>query len=141
MLTKSSALVLVMLAFLFLCFLCVYADSRCLTGKDGVVHLEMEARPLTIELRPGVFFDAWGYCLKGDAPTVPGHTIKVKEGTKVKILFRNKLTVPASIHPHGVKYTTANEGANIAGNPASIVEPGDSRVFEWDTAGTPGTWF
>lgn len=143
MLNKSAALVPVVLAFLFLflCFQCLYADIRCLTGKDGAVHLEMEAKPLTIEPRPGVFFDAWGYCLKGDVPTVPGPVIKVREGTKVKILFRNKLTVPASIHPHGVKYTTANVGVNIAGNPASIVAPGDSRIFEWDTAGTPGTWF
>ena len=119
-----------------------YAGIPCLApGKDGCVNLEMEARPVSIELRPGVFFDAWGYCLKGQPPTVPGPAIKVREGTKIRIHFTNKLTVPASVHPHGVKYTVSNDGAHIAGNPTSIVEPGGSRVFEWDTSGTPGNWF
>jgi hypothetical protein len=101
----------------------------------------MEARPIGIELRPGVFFDAWAYCLKGQKPTVPGPTIKVEEGTKLVIHFTNKLPVPASVHPHGVKYTIANDGAHVAGNPTSIVGSGHSRTFEWDTTGTPGTWF
>jgi len=119
----------------------VHAAIPCLPGNDGTVTLEMEARPVLIEPRPGVFFDAWGYCLKGGEPTVPGPTLKVKEGTKIRIHFTNKLTVPASVHPHGVKYTIENDGAHIAGNPGSIVEPGGTRTYEWDTTGTPGTWF
>ncbi|GAB64219.1 MAG: hypothetical protein DWB56_06335 [Candidatus Jettenia sp.] len=118
-----------------------YAEIPYLVGKDGVLNLEMEARPVDLELRPGVFFDAWGYCIKGEKPTVPGPTIKVKEGTKVRIHFTNKLTVPSSIHPHGAKYTVASDGAHIAGNPDSIAAPGYSGTFEWDTSGTPGTWF
>jgi hypothetical protein len=125
--------------FLWLCH--GYAEIPCLSGKEGIVSLEMEARPVTLELRPGIFFDGWGYCLKGEKPTVPGPTIKVREGVKIRIYLTNKLTVPVSIHPHGVKYTVADDGAHIAGNPTSIVEPGNSRVFEWDTSGTPGTWF
>ncbi len=132
---------LVMWVCLFLGFQRVYAAIPYLTGKNGVVELEMEARPVGIELRPGIYFDAWGYCLKGQMPAVPGPTIKVREGTKLRIHLTNKLTVPASVHPHGVKYTIANDGAHIAGNPTSIVEPGNSRIFEWDTTGTPGTWF
>ncbi|OHB88102.1 MAG: hypothetical protein A3C38_05910 [Planctomycetes bacterium RIFCSPHIGHO2_02_FULL_50_42] len=112
-----------------------------LEGRNGVVELDMEARPVGIELRPGVYFDAWAYCIKGQEPTVPGPTIKVREGTKIILHFTNKLDVPASVHPHGVKYTAANDGAHVAGNPTSIVEPGLSRTFEWDTSGTPGTWF
>ncbi|MDR4508323.1 MAG: multicopper oxidase domain-containing protein [Candidatus Brocadiaceae bacterium] len=119
-----------------------FAEIPCLLPDwDGVVTLEMEARPVTLELRPGVYFDAWGYCIKGEHPTVPGPTIKVREGTKIRIRFTNKLAVPASVHPHGVRYTIASDGTHIAGNHASIVEPGEARIFEWDTAGTPGTWY
>lgn len=141
MLKQSQIFLLSVLVCLFLILKVGYAEIPRLIGKDGVVNLEMEARPVAIELRPGVFFDAWGYCLKGENPTVPGPTIKVREGTKIRIHFTNKLTVPASVHPHGVKYTVSNDGAHIAGNPASIVMPGESRIFEWDTTGTPGTWF
>lgn len=132
---------MIMLAYLCLSFRYGYAEIPCLTENDGVVYLEMEARPVALELRPGVFFDAWGYCRKGEKPTVPGPAIKVREGAKVRIHFTNKLPVPASLHPHGVKYTAANDGAHIAGNPTSTVEPGYSRTYEWDTTGTPGTWF
>lgn len=120
---------------------CIYAEIPFFLDKNGIVDLEMEARPVAIELRPGVFFDAWGYCLKGERPAVPGPAVKVKEGTKVRIRFTNKLSVPSSLHPHGVKYTAAHDGANVSGNPSSIVEPGYSKIFEWDTSGTPGTWF
>lgn len=141
MLKQSRIFLLSVLVFLFLIHKVGYAEIPCLIGTNGVVNLEMEAKPVAIELRPGVFFDAWGYCLKGQPSTVPGPTIKVREGTKIRIHFCNKLTVPASVHPHGVKYTVANDGAHIAGNTTSIVEPGGSRVFEWDTSGTPGYWF
>jgi FtsP/CotA-like multicopper oxidase with cupredoxin domain len=141
MFTRWVVFGLIITALLFLHISRIYAEIPCISGKDGIVYLEMEARPVALELRPGVFFDAWGYCIKGEKPTVPGPTIKVREGTKVKVHFTNKLAVPASVHPHGVKYTAANDGAHIAGNPTSTVEPGHSRTYEWDTSGTPGTWF
>lgn len=105
-----------------------------------VVEFEIEAKRIPLEIRPGIFFDAWAYGLKGKKPTVPGPTIHVKEGTRVKIHFTNHLSVPASIHPHGVKYTIEHDGAHLAGNPNTIVLPGGSRTYEWDTDGAPGTW-
>ncbi|MCF6157950.1 MAG: hypothetical protein E3K32_05120 [wastewater metagenome] len=129
-------------------FFCLFAlSSNGYTGipyhpeEDGVVYLEMEARPVSLEIRHGVFFDAWGYCMKGEVPAVPGPVIKVKEGTRVKIRLTNILPVSTSIHPHGVKYTAAHDGAHVAGNPASIVASGYSGVFEWNTSDTAGTWF
>ena len=120
MFIKLGTYLIVVFVLLSLWFRYGYAEIPCLAGKDGIVALEMEARPVAIELRPGIFFDAWGYCLKGEKPTVPGPTIKVREGTKIRIHLANKLSVPAAVHPHGVKYTTANDGAHIAGNPTSM---------------------
>lgn len=141
MLRQSRIFLLMVIVCLFFILKNGYAEIPYLAGTGGVVSLEMEARPVALELRPGVFFDAWGYCRKGEKPTVPGPTIKVREGTKIRVHFTNKLAVPASLHPHGVKYSAANDGAHIAGNPTSTVEPGHSRTYEWDTSGTPGTWF
>ncbi|MCF6148029.1 MAG: multicopper oxidase domain-containing protein [Candidatus Kuenenia sp.] len=138
---RLNICIFVAIICIFLCISKGFAEIPFLPERDGIVELEMEARPVVIEPRPGIFFEAWGYCVKGEQPTVPGPAIKVREGTRIRIRFTNKLTVPASIHPHGVKYTIANDGAHIVGNPTSVVDPGESRVFEWDTAGTPGTWF
>lgn len=118
-----------------------YAEIFCLPDQDSAVELEMEARPVTIEQGPGVSFEAGGYCIKGEKPTIPGPVIKVREGTKMKISFTNRLTVPASLHPHGVKRTIVNHRTLCTENPAGIVPPGDTRIFNWDTSGAPGTWF
>ncbi|KAA3602297.1 MAG: hypothetical protein D8M57_10025 [Candidatus Scalindua sp. AMX11] len=101
----------------------------------------MEARQTTIESGPGEFVEVWGYCLKGKKPTVPGPTIKVSEDTKIRVYFTNRLTVPASLHPHGVKGNTSDFDPFCTVNPTDIVEPGNTRIFQWDTSGTPGTWF
>ncbi|MBC8554265.1 MAG: multicopper oxidase domain-containing protein [Candidatus Brocadiales bacterium] len=123
-----------------LCLSKGYAEITCFSSMKGVVTLELEVRPLTIESSPGVFVDTWGYCIKGEKPAVPGPTIKVKEGTKIRIHFTNRLTISASIHPHVVN-STSDFGAYCTEDPTGIVEAGETGIFDWDTTGAPGTWF
>ncbi len=118
-----------------------YAEIPCHQGRDGVVTLEMEAIAETVEQRPGVFVEVWGYCLKGQKPTVPGPTIKVREGTEIRICLTNQLSVPTSLHPHGVTCNMFDNSAICNENCAGFVEPGETRIFNWDTRGAPGTWF
>ncbi len=54
-----------------------------------------------------------------------GPVIRAEEGDKIKINFKNRTSFPVSIHPHGVKYDSNNEG--LAG-----VMPGDTFTYEWD---------
>src|SRR5689334_20008962 len=49
-----------------------------------------------IEIAPGVFFPAWTY--NGQ---VPGPTIRVNEGDRVKVTFTNQSVHPHSMHFHG----------------------------------------
>jgi FtsP/CotA-like multicopper oxidase with cupredoxin domain len=54
-----------------------------------------------------------------------GPVIRAEVGDKIKVYFKNKTKFPVSMHPHGVKYDSNNEG--ITG-----VLPDDSFVYEWD---------
>jgi FtsP/CotA-like multicopper oxidase with cupredoxin domain len=75
-----------------------------------------------------------------------GPVIRGVVGDKIKVVFKNNLDRPASIHVHGVFYTKANEGApysdgTTAGDKADdAVPPGESYTYQWtvpDRAG-PG---
>lgn len=56
---------------------------------------------------------------------VLGPVIRAEEGDKIKVYFKNKTMFPVSLHPHGVKYDSNNEG--LRG-----VMPDDSFTYEWD---------
>src|SRR6267143_3963951 len=40
-----------------------------------------------------------------------GPVLRAEVGDTIKVIFRNACSIPASMHPHGVFYTKANEGA------------------------------
>src|SRR5437899_6180755 len=50
-----------------------------------------------IEIAPGVFFPAWTF-----NGTVPGTTLRVREGDRVRIQFVNAGTHPHTMHFHGI---------------------------------------
>ena len=91
---------------------------------DGTLLREYEffAVDREIEIAPGLFFPAWTY--NGQ---VPGPTIRVTEGDRVRVTFRNVGTHPHSMHFHGW-HPPAMDGA-LAGQE---VEPGDTFVYEFD---------
>src|SRR4051812_46499723 len=40
-----------------------------------------------------------------------GPVIRAAVGDTIKVVFKNNLSIPASVHPHGVFYTKSSEGA------------------------------
>jgi FtsP/CotA-like multicopper oxidase with cupredoxin domain len=75
-----------------------------------------------IEIAPGVFFPAWTY--NGQ---VPGPTIRVNEGDRVKVTFTNQSVHPHSMHFHGW-HPPAMDGAL----PDQQVLPGEKFTYEFD---------
>jgi FtsP/CotA-like multicopper oxidase with cupredoxin domain len=72
--------------------------------------------------------------------------IRAAVGDTVKVVFRNNCHLPASVHPHGVFYQKASEGAPYADNTSGAdttddaVPRGGSHTYTWlvpDRAG-PG---
>jgi manganese oxidase len=77
---------------------------------------------------------------------VLGPVIRAQVGDTIKVVFKNNLTIPASVHPHGVFYTKSSEGApyndGTAGSDKAddAVQPGGTHTCTWrvpDRAG-PG---
>ena len=75
-----------------------------------------------------------------------GPVIRAEVGDTIKVEFRNTCHIPASVHPHGVFYAKASEGAPYADNTSGIdktddaVPTGGRHEYTWlvpDRAG-PG---
>lgn len=94
------------------------------TGPDGrtVRDFEIIAEDKDIEVAPGLIFPAWTYNGR-----VPGPTLRVTEGDRVRILFRNYGSHPHTLHFHGI------HSARMDGVPgAGVVEPGGEFTYEFD---------
>ncbi len=67
-----------------------------------------------------------------------GPIIRAEVGDTIRVVFRNKASRPYSIHPHGVFYTKANEGAPTndgtsgADRADDAVPPGATYTYQWD---------
>jgi hephaestin len=66
-----------------------------------------------------------------------GPVIRAQVGDTVKVVFKNRTSRPASVHPHNVLYTKANEGAPYSdGTSGSAkkddgVPPGATYTYTW----------
>ncbi|MCI0453982.1 MAG: multicopper oxidase domain-containing protein [Candidatus Dadabacteria bacterium] len=71
---------------------------------------------------------AWGY-----NGVCPGPTLEATEGDRVRIVFKNELPEPSSIHWHGMELPFSQDGA--AGynpyDPQLPVPPGKTHVYEF----------
>ena len=61
-----------------------------------------------------------------------GPQLQAVEGDTLKVYFLNRADKPLSIHPHGVQYDEANEGADMKGSGA-FVPPGGTFTYVWET--------
>lgn len=96
------------------------------TGKKREITFTIEE--MLWEVGPGALYQAVGY--NGQ---IPGPPIEVNAGDHVTIRLTNNSSKPRSIHTHVVKFTKENDGTD-----ASVVEPGETKMVEWDAvyAGT-----
>jgi FtsP/CotA-like multicopper oxidase with cupredoxin domain len=91
---------------------------------NGVREWELVAGEKTIEVAPGVRYDAWAY-----NDRVPGPTLRAREGERLRIRFVNGAQHPHTIHFHGI-HTSRMDG--IPGIGAGDIPPGGSTTYEFD---------
>jgi FtsP/CotA-like multicopper oxidase with cupredoxin domain len=91
---------------------------------NGVREWELVAEEKTIEVAPGVKYDAWAYNGR-----VPGPTLRAREGEKLRIRFTNGAQHPHTIHFHGI-HTARVDG--VPGVGAGDIQPGRSTTYEFD---------
>jgi len=102
--------------------------------ETGVVSQRPDGRTLRtfhitavdkeIEIVPGIKFPAWTYNGR-----VPGPSLRVTEGDRVRVYFQNSGSHPHSMHFHGI------HAARVDGVPgAGVIAPGEEFVYEFDAA-------
>ena len=82
------------------------------------------AQNTSIEIVPGVAFAAWTYNGR-----IPGPTIRVSEGDRVRITFRNEGDHPHSVHFHGVHPGLVDGVFDMR---SGVVAPGQQHIYEFD---------
>jgi manganese oxidase len=74
----------------------------------------------------------------GDNGVCPGPTIEVNEGDRVRIIFRNNLPEPTSVHWHGLELPIPMDGVPAISQP--LIQPGQTFTYEF-TLHQNGTFF
>lgn len=85
---------------------------------------ELTAQPVLWNILDDVAVTAWTY-----NGTVPGPMIRVTEGDAVRIIFRNNLPEPTTIHWHGMEVPNAMDG--VPGMTQDAVQPGEIFTYEF----------
>jgi FtsP/CotA-like multicopper oxidase with cupredoxin domain len=98
--------------------------------EDGAKVFHLTAEPVRAEFLPAASWadarvaDVWGY--NGQ---MPGPTIEVQEGDRVRIHFTNKLPEPTAPHWHGLEVPPLQDGVPGIGQP--LIMPGETHTYEF----------
>jgi len=103
------------------------------TVVGGVKQFALSARVVRWTILPNVVVGAYAY-----NGVVPGPEIRVTQGERIRVVFRNELPEPTSIHWHGLEIPNDQDGA--AGVTQPPIEPGATFTYEF-TAEPAGTFF
>jgi manganese oxidase len=103
------------------------------TMKDGVKEFRLVAKHTRREFLPDSWVDVWGY-----NDSMPGPTIEVTEGDKVRIVLRNELPESTTLHCHGIELPNRFDG--VHGLTQDPVAPGKEFAYEF-TLHQSGTFF
>lgn len=101
---------------------------------DGDVKVfRLTAHVMKQQIAPDKTIDVWGF--NGSAP---GPTIQVTQGDKIRVLFKNELPEPSSIHWHGFEDRIGYDG--MPGISQEPVLPGQTFIYDF-TIHQEGTFF
>ena len=94
--------------------------------EDGrtVREFELTAVDITIQIAPGIEFEAWAF--NGQ---VPGPTLRAVEGDLIRVEFKNVGAHAHTIHPHLKNVDPAMDG--IPQNGPGVLDTDESFTYEW----------
>lgn len=91
---------------------------------NGVKVFHLIAQDVTHEFAPGLEGECWGYNGR-----VHGPTIEAVEGDAVRIYVTNRLSVPTTVHWHGLIVPNGMDG--VGGLTQRPIEPGETFKYEF----------
>ena len=101
--------------------------------ENGVKVFDIRVEHVRIELIPGRVMDGWGF-----NGSIPGPTIQVTEGDRVRLNVENRLPEPFSMHWHGLEIPNDMDG--MPGISQDAIPPNGRFVYEF-TLKQNGTFF
>ena len=102
--------------------------------KDGTKIFKLDAAPYTWNVAPGVKKQVFAF-----NGTVPGPTIRVIEGDKVRVIVTNHLPQGTAVHWHGMVLPHKMDG--VPGVTQPPIEPGQSMTYEFVAVATGTHWY
>ncbi len=102
----------------------IQPPPRTMLPGGQVREYRLVVRPGKWEIAPGTVIDAWTY--NGQ---VPGPELRAREGDLLRIVVKNALPVPTTIHWHGVDLDWRMDGP--PGINQDPIEPGKTFVYEF----------
>jgi len=98
--------------------------------------LTLTAAPTTAALIGGKWPDTavWGY-----NESVPGPEIRVRQGETVRVVARNGLDQPTTVHWHGVRLPNAMDG--VPDLTQAPIAPGGEFVYEFEAVDAGTFWY
>ena len=103
------------------------------TMDNGVKVFRLDPEVVKVQLLPGKEMIGWGY-----SGSIPGPTVEVNEGDRVRFIVTNKLPEATTMHWHGLEVPLNMDGAPFISQP--LIEPGQTFVYEY-TVHQNGTFF
>ncbi|MEQ9379294.1 MAG: copper oxidase [Pirellulales bacterium] len=101
--------------------------------KNGVKEFHLVPQPVEREFLPGYKMNLWGF-----NGSIPGPTIEITQGDRIRIVVTNELPEETTVHWHGFELPVQYDGAStMTQNP---IKPGHSFVYEFDVH-EEGTFF
>ena len=103
------------------------------TMEGGVKVFRLVPEVVEWELIPGKKIIGWGY-----NGSVPGPTVEVNEGDRVRFVVTNRLPEATTMHWHGLEVPVSMDGVPFISQP--LIEPGQTFTYEF-TVHQNGTFF
>ncbi|MGH2372764.1 MAG: multicopper oxidase family protein [bacterium] len=103
-------------------------------SAGGAREIYLEAGEVTWELAPGKIIKALAYNRR-----IPGPELRLTEGERVRIILRNALSEPTTIHWHGVDVPNPMDG--VPGVTQKPVLPGETFIYEFVAAPAGTRWY
>lgn len=92
--------------------------------ENGVKVFELTTKTIRWQILDEVYVTAFSY-----NGTVPGPMIRVTEGDQVRVIVKNNLDEPTTIHWHGIEVPNAMDGVPDMTQPP--IQPGDTFTYEF----------
>lgn len=108
------------------------------TGQVRDYHLRIAE--FEHEITDGVKVKAWGFGFEGQPVSVPGPTLRVRQGDLVRIHLKNETDQPHSLHSHGItSVDELNDGVpHVTG---AYVMPGETFIYQFVASEAGTHWY